>query len=361
MIVAYVSGHGFGHATRTAEVLRELKQRRPEIALTVVTSAPRFLFEEAVSESIDVRSLACDVGLAQNDAVDINEQATLSRLESFQRQWESLVENEARRLRMGVRGVIGDIPPLAFAAAARAGIPSVAMANFSWDWIYRHLSQRLSGMSVMAVRAADAYRQATLLLRLPFAGDLSVFPHIADIPLVARRPFHDAAEVRRRLGHGAEPLVLMSFGGHGLARLDPQVLASLKGYRFLFVDDDRALPENAIGLSRTEMRLRGLKYIDLVAAADVVVTKPGYGIVTDAISGGTRIVYTERGDFPEYAILVREMREFLPCAFVRNDDLEAGRLDKAIRTALERPFPSPPRLDGAAEAARLVMATFRLS
>ena len=32
--------------------------------------------------------------------------------------------------------VVGDIPPLAFAAAARAGVPSVAVGNFTWDWIY---------------------------------------------------------------------------------------------------------------------------------------------------------------------------------------------------------------------------------
>jgi hypothetical protein len=33
--------------------------------------------------------------------------------------------------------VVADIPPLAVAAAERAGIPSVALANFTWDWIYR--------------------------------------------------------------------------------------------------------------------------------------------------------------------------------------------------------------------------------
>ena len=32
--------------------------------------------------------------------------------------------------------VVGDIPPLAFEAAGRAGIPSIALGNFTWDWIY---------------------------------------------------------------------------------------------------------------------------------------------------------------------------------------------------------------------------------
>ncbi len=84
-------------------------------------------------------------------------------------------------------------------------------------------------------------------------------------------------------------------------------------------------------------------------------TKPGYGIVTDALACGTRIVYTERGDFPEYPILVREMRTLIPCEHVSNDDLLAGRLEEPIRRVMARLVPPPPRLDGAVVAARRIV------
>jgi L-arabinokinase len=80
-------------------------------------------------------------------------------------------------------------------------------------------------------------------------------------------------------------------------------------------------------------------------------TKPGYGIVSDAIGAGTRLVYTERGDFPEYPILVREMASYLPCAYVSNADLLAGRLREPIARVLAQPKPAAPGLDGAAKAA----------
>lgn len=35
---------------------------------------------------------------------------------------------------IGADVVIGDIPPLAMAAADRAGVPGVAGGNFTWDW-----------------------------------------------------------------------------------------------------------------------------------------------------------------------------------------------------------------------------------
>ena len=43
MIVVYVSGHGFGHATRVAEVLRVMREREPSVPLTVVSSVPEWL------------------------------------------------------------------------------------------------------------------------------------------------------------------------------------------------------------------------------------------------------------------------------------------------------------------------------
>ena len=54
--------------------------------------------------------------------------------------------------------------------------------------------------------------------------------------------------------------------------------------------------------------------------------------------GGTRLVYTERGDFPEYPILVREMSPLLACEHVSNADLLAGRLEEPLRRVLEPIF-----------------------
>ena len=45
MIAFYVSGHGFGHASRDIEVLNELGRRRPEVGVVLRTSAPRWIFD----------------------------------------------------------------------------------------------------------------------------------------------------------------------------------------------------------------------------------------------------------------------------------------------------------------------------
>jgi L-arabinokinase len=289
----------------------------------------------------------------------IDEEGTVVAWRSFMTGWEGLVAQEAAWLRSSwARLVLGDIPPLAFAAADAAGLPSVGLSNFSWDWIYGHLGSRRPALAEASAQAREAYARAGLLLRLPFAGDLSAFPRIEDVPLVARKPAIARAEVRRRLGLDARPAVLLSFGGLGLPGLRPAAFGSLVDYQLLLTG--RAgigpVPSNLRRLDGDALSALGLSYPDLVGAADVVVTKPGYGIVSDCIGAGTRLVYTDRGDFPEYPVMVAEMPRYLPTVFASNEDVREGRLRPALEAVLAAPFPDPPRTDGAAVAAERLLA-----
>jgi L-arabinokinase len=357
VLVAYVSGHGYGHATRTAEALRVLRERAPSLPMAVRTEAPAFLFER-VGGPIEVQPLACDVGLVQKDALTIDEPATAAAVRSFLAGWDRLVAAEARFLRdSGARLVLGDIPPLAFAAADAASVPSMALGNFSWDWIYRHLARREPALRRAADLAAAAYDRATLLLRLPFTCDLSAFPRVEDVPLIARRPSVDRKDARRRLGLDARPAVLLSFGGVGLPGLEPAAFAGLVSHLLLVTGAVApGAAANVRRLGTAELQAAGLGYPDLVGACDVVVSKPGYGIVSDCIGARTRLVYTDRGDFPEYPVLVAEMPRYLPVAYVSNEDLRDGRLGEALKQVLAAPFPDTPRTNGAAVVAEKLLA-----
>jgi L-arabinokinase len=357
LLVAYVSGHGYGHATRVGEVLRAVRATSPRAALAVVTAGPERLYRQAVPGRFEFRSLPCDVGLVQKSALVMDVPATVEAWRAFVSRDDERIAAEARWLReSGARAVLGDIPPLAFAAAAEAGVPSFGLSNFSWDWIYRHMSGRHPGLAAAADWAAASYARCGLLLQLPFAGDLSAFPRREPIPLVARKPHMSRADARRTLGLSDGPLALVSFGGLGLPGFDPAVLGQNEGWHFLLTDLDPAGTANATVIDLGRLGALGLDYIDVVGAVDVCITKPGYGIVSDAIGARTRMVYTERGDFPEYPVLVGEMGRWLPARHVSNDDLLAGRLRPALDEVLAIPFPPPPDSTGAEQAARRLLA-----
>ncbi len=301
----------------------------------------------AVAPLLTVRHQQVDVGLVQRDALAFDEPATAAACAAFEATWEARVEAEVAFLRgCGARAVLGDIPALPFEAAARAGLPSLALGNFSWDWVYRHLAPRQPSLAGSAARAAAAYATVGRLLELPFAAGHTAFPVREQVGLVARRPKVARDEARRRLGLDGRPTVLVSFGGVGLPGIERSALERDPGLRWLLPEE---LPE-----ARLEALAHG--YPDLVGAADVVLTKPGYGIVSDAIGAGTRLVYTERGDFPEYPVMVAALPRYLACVHLSNADLRAGLAGEAVRRVLAQPMPAPPPLDGAARAAERVLA-----
>ena len=57
----YISGHGFGHASRDIELIRALTRRRPDLSVIVRTTVAPWLFATAPA-AVDVRPLETDTG-----------------------------------------------------------------------------------------------------------------------------------------------------------------------------------------------------------------------------------------------------------------------------------------------------------
>jgi L-arabinokinase len=155
-------------------------------------------------------------------------------------------------------------------------------------------------------------------------------------------------------------LILASFGGLGIAALDLSTLAGLRGYTIVTTGHalgfTGTVPANVRLLGDRDVYRSGLRYEDLVRAADAVVTKPGYGIIAECLANGTALLYTSRGRFAEYEVLVDAMPRFLRCAFIDHDDLYRGRWADHLARLLAQPAPPDrPRTDGAAIAAARIL------
>ena len=69
----FISGHGFGHATRDIEVIRALARQRPALRVVVRTSAPAWLFDGL--ENVTVKPTVTDTGVVQFDSLRIDVRA----------------------------------------------------------------------------------------------------------------------------------------------------------------------------------------------------------------------------------------------------------------------------------------------
>jgi L-arabinokinase len=100
-----------------------------------------------------------------------------------------------------------------------------------------------------------------------------------------------------------------------------------------------------------------MRYTDLVSASDIIVTKPGYGIVSECIAAGARCSTRRAADSPKYDVLVAAMPRYLRCHFIDHDALFGGRWRHALDAVMSLPTPpEKPTADGAEVAAAMISA-----
>ena len=358
----YISGHGFGHASRQIEIVNALGlcPRPPRIAIR--TSASRWLFERTLRVPVSFQTAECDTGAVQLDSLTLDAAATIELAARFHGSMHERAEREAGILTAGGAAlVVSDAPPLACAAATRAGVPSVVVSNFTWDWIYEEYEEHLSGAPDLLPAIRDAYRGASAAWRLPMHGGFEPFGTVVDMPFVARHAGHARDDVRSALElPGGMPLALFSFGGYGLDAFDPSLLDCLDLCHVAITDRDlprgATVPPGVHVLAEDALYQAGFRYEDLVAAVDLVITKPGYGIIAECIANRTAVLYTSRGRFAEYDVLVREMPRYLQCGYIEPADLLSGRWRLPIAEVFASPAPPErPQTNGAEVIAERIL------
>ncbi|MFZ5481180.1 MAG: hypothetical protein ACOZNI_30760 [Myxococcota bacterium] len=315
-IALVCTAHGFGHLTRQLAIGRELVARRA--SPTVFTAAT------LVEDPLPRVTWAVDVGLAQRDS--LREDLDRTRVLLEERCSERAIDAIAAAL-APYDVVVADTAPTALEAARRAGVRAVAVGNFDWAWIYGHYP----ALADWATRFA-AWQAPHEGLELWPGPGLRGFRHVERVGLVARPGAGERVAGR----------VLVSFGGFGLDGL-ADWLPRIAGVRWLL-----APPMPRIEREDCDWA-EGVRFPDLVARAQVVLTKPGYGIFAECAAAGTRIVWLDRGSFPEAPFMEAAM-------LARGDVKVVGRdVSTAIREALARPMPTPVVADGAGRvAARLL-------
>lgn len=351
-ILYYITGHGYGHAVRSYQVIRALARARPDLRIHVRTTAPEWLFGNSPTPVIYSQQ-PIDVGIIQRDSLGMELGETLAACRKLYDGSQATIDEELAFIKTNrINLIVGDTPPLCFEIAAQARIPSVSITNFTWDVIYRSYIDEHPGFRPLVEKIAAFYGQTTLALTLPYPCDTSIFTRQQAIPWIARESSLTKAQARRKFNlpeHAT--IVLLSFGGLGLDRLP---LAKLNGQRqFFFVTtgENRKLNDNLSVLPDTQSQ-----YEDLVRAADAIVTKPGYGIVADVLAHQLPILYTDRGEFPEYPRLVEALRDCATAEFIPQTELLAGDFAPYL-TRLLAQKPNWPKIDlnGAEVAANKIL------
>jgi len=161
-------------------------------------------------------------------------------------------------------------------------------------------------------------------------GDLSVFPRIKDIPFIARKSKLSSEEVREKLFLPLEKkFILLSLGGYEMARIDFSSVAE-EFSDFLMVSFNSKVPLKSSRFILID-NMGELLHEEVLSAADFVVCKPGYGIVSEIIANKTPALYVSRRDYIENEVLVKGLADYTVAEEVGQEDFLAGRWRKSFK------------------------------
>ncbi len=285
----YTSDFGYGHAARDIALIREL-QETLHAEVVVRTGSPAEFMSRSLPD-VEVLQGPNDPGVVMDGAA-VDRERTLAAVEQWLSSWEGYITSEKVFLRdRRIDLVLSDIAPQPFLAAEELGIPSFGISNFTWHLIYAHLF----GKTELTDRVAEAYRAASGALLLPLHEPMMVFRDRREVGLVARGVTRDRAELPG-LPSG-RPLVYLG-GGQSL---DPTVFREIKTALSgctLLVPSWTDVP-GAVRIPPGETETQ-----DWIAACDLVVSKPGYSTISEAIQAGVPMALFRREGFAEDESLI---------------------------------------------------------
>lgn len=354
-IAFFITSHGFGHAARAAAVMNAIHERWSFVHFDLFTEVPEWFFSESLDAVFTYHRLKTDIGLVQSSPLTMDLPRTIAALDAFLPFQEQQVGELSKTLiERECLLVLCDISPLGISVGQRAGITTILIENFTWDWIYQAYQASFPRFEYHCNLLADIFFTANQRIQ---AGPVCVpQPASFRVPPIARRPRQTIAETRERLGISNEDrMVLITMGGiperfrsiDKLSHFDADI-------QFVIPGPFHDIPLEGEKTGHVTLLPHASMYYhpDLVQAANAVIGKIGYSTLAEVYHAGVPFGYITRDDFAEAEILTDFVRHHMAGFPVSADAFQAATWLDTIEELLSMSSPRQKSPDGARIAAK---------
>ena len=347
-IAVFISSHGFGHAARASAVMEAWKTKNNLIYFNIFTTIPRWFFQDSISGKFEYSHCLTDIGLVQKTPFNADLGETIYQLDNFLPFHPEITEKLTKKLtRARCALVICDISPLGIAIAKQAGIPSVLIENFTWDWIYEEYHEA-------APRLAEHIRYLHSVFN---AADF----HIQTEPVCARRPVNLSVmpvsrkfrtprnHIRKQLNLSPDSkMVLITTGGIKEKFEYMDKLKQLRNIYFVIPGGGETFrrDRNVILLPHRS----DFFHPDLVNASDAVVGKAGYSTIAEVYHANVPFGYVPRPNFRESHKLEAFIQKKMIGFPIESSEFQSGRWISKVEKLLSL---TPPEKNTPNEADRI--------
>lgn len=352
-----ITAHGLGHLAQTAPVIAALRGRDPSLEITVLSAIAPLLIEARIPPPVQIRATEDDFGLVMASPFEVDASASFRRYREVHERHDEAVAELAGWLRAErFDGVLANISYLLVAAAREARIPALAMSSLNWCDLFRFYCGEFEGAEDIADPIRRDYSGAHCMARLEPAMAMPDFQTQTVNEAITETGTSRREQLCRHYGMDQSGrIILFALGGASPAI--PPGWNEHCARNHLFFGP-------AAWAGRGPWRdpaETGMPFTDLLASADAVVTRPGYGTVTEVAAAGVPAILLSRGDWPEEPGLVDWLTRHGRCIYF-DGPFEECR-PQAILALCERlaatPEPLRPKTGGVAQAAALMEGLLR--
>ena len=322
-IAYFITPHGFGHAARASAIMDAVAETVPFVSFDIFTTVPKWFFEDSLSGCFEYHEFLSDIGLVQKTPFSHHLKETIEMLDRFIPFDAELISDTADLLRQqACRLAVCDISPIGIAIAAEAGVPSILIENFTWDWIYADFIpddarfRRYADYFRDIYRGADYHIQAAPVCN-PEPVDRTTGP-------ISRKVRLSSVRVREKLGISQEKkMILVTTGGVREKYRFLKNLAAEREICFVIPGASESF-ETYDNLILLPFR-SGFIHSDLVNAADAVVGKAGYSTIAEIYQAGAPFGYVPRSNFRETDQLVAFIEKEMKGLHIDDEEFKAGK------------------------------------
>ncbi|MCQ6558888.1 hypothetical protein [Paenibacillus mendelii] len=335
-ICYYISDYGLGHAARSIAIIRSLiRQSRCRLRLIVCSSRAlafiRASLKDCNEAEIEYHQVSSDLGyLLKEGSIELDLDLMSKRYEAYIASFPGEVEREkAFLLQNKASLVVSDISPIPLLAANQVNIRSVGLSNFTWFTAYKQMLEegRLAPLY-------DAYSQMDHFIALPGAEKE---PHWGRRDAIRTEFFcrvpdeWEITKLRARINPDRSKCIVFFALGMSVDVHDLSELAMWEDDRCRFIVSSNMAIER-----ENVFRIPGdyTESQNYVAIADVVITKPGWGTVSEAVKLNKPLVLLDRNFFAEDRHTVEALKGRHPYRLIEWEQLKRAMVTEPFLTSI---------------------------
>ncbi|WP_251554614.1 glycosyltransferase [Neobacillus muris] len=332
-ICYYISDYGFGHASRSVAIIRELLAQSDEIKVIVCHSYALAFMKESLGHEgrVEFREVSTDIGyILKQNSLEPDVKGLNLAFHAYMENMDDVVRVEVEFCRRrGVAAILSDIVAFPFKAAKELGIPSIRLSNFTWYTAYKQLMDEDRLETLRGYYSLMDYHFSLAASNEPSWG----IRENRGFGFVSRGCDQGAVEELRRWmdPKGSKTIVYFGLGMKVfMDELDGLALWDSPNCCFVVSSNVAVRRENVHRIPKfyTESQ-------HFVAASDLVITKAGWSTVAEAVNANKPLVVLNRSHMEEDENMIEFLKKYKRAEVMDWQEIRNLRIDQELVGRLE--------------------------